>query len=77
MSPALAQRALLLAAVALLAGVVAVSLADRIRSSGDDRNLPEAVAPPGGGWYEAVAGPERGRVQQFLAFARDRLTRAK
>ena len=61
MSPALAQRALLLAAVALLAGVVAVSLADRIRSSGDDRNLPEAVAPPGGGWYEAVAGPERAR----------------
>ena len=61
MSPALVQRALLLAAVALLAGVVAVSVADRVRDSGADRDLPEAVAPPGGGWYEAVAGRERAR----------------
>jgi hypothetical protein len=60
-SPAFAQRALLLAAVTLLGGVVALSLADRIGDSGTAKNLPEAVAPPGGGWYEAVAGRERRR----------------
>jgi len=57
-SPAFAQRAVLLAAVTLLGGVVALSLADRIGDSGTARNLPEAVAPPGGGWYEAAAGKE-------------------
>lgn len=61
MSPAFAQRALLLAAVTLLGGVIALSLADRIGDSGTAKNLPEAVAPPGGGWYEAVAGRERRR----------------
>ena len=61
MSPAFAQRALLLAAVTLLGGVVALSLADRIGDSGTAKNLPEAVPPPGGGWYEAAAGRERGR----------------
>ena len=61
MSPAFAQRALLLAAVTLLGGVVALSLADRIGDSGRAKNLPEAVPPPGGGWYEAVAGRERRR----------------
>lgn len=61
MSPAFAQRALLLAAVTLLGGVAALSLADRIGDSGTAKNLPEAVAPPGGGWYEAVAGRERRR----------------
>jgi len=57
-SPAFAQRALLLAGVALLGGVVALSLADRIGDSGMATKLPEAVAPPGGGWYEAAAGRE-------------------
>jgi hypothetical protein len=57
-SPAFAQRALLLAGVTLLGGVVALSLADRIGDSGTAKNLPEAVAPPGGGWYEAAAGEE-------------------
>jgi hypothetical protein len=57
-SPAFAKRALLLAAVTLLAGVGALALADRIGDSGTARNLPEAVAPPGGGWYEAAAGRE-------------------
>jgi hypothetical protein len=52
---------LLLAAVTLLGGVVALSLADRIGESGTAKNLPEAVTPPGGGWYEAVAGRERRR----------------
>ena len=61
MSAAFAQRALLLAAVTLLGGVVALSLADRIGDSGTAKNLPEAVPPPGGGWYEAVAGRERRR----------------
>jgi len=55
-SPAFAQRALLLAAVTLLGGVAALSLAEHIGDSGTARNLPEAVAPPGGGWYEAAAG---------------------
>lgn len=58
MSPAFAKRALLLAAVTLLGAVGALALADRIGDSGTARNLPEAVAPPGGGWYEAAAGRE-------------------
>ncbi len=62
MSPALAQRALLLAAVTLLGGVIALSLADRLADRGDSKNLPEAVAPPGGGWYEALAGLESRRA---------------
>jgi hypothetical protein len=62
MSSAFAQRALLLAAVTLLGGVIAFSLADRLRDSGRSRNLPEAVVPPGGGWYEALAGLESRRV---------------
>ena len=62
MSPALAQRALLLAAVTLLGGVIALSLASRLDGAGDSRNLPEAVGPPGGGWYEAFAGRESNRV---------------
>ena len=61
MSPAFAQRALILAGLALLGGVVALSLADRIGDSGTARNLPVAVAPPGGGWYEAAARREPGR----------------
>jgi hypothetical protein len=61
-SPALAQRALLLAAVTLLGGVIALSLAGRLSGAGDSKNLPEAVAPPGGGWYEALAGLESPRV---------------
>jgi hypothetical protein len=61
-SPTLVQRAVLLAGIALLGGVIAVSLADRLTDSGESRNLPEAVVPPGGGWYEALAGPESDRV---------------
>lgn len=62
MSPALAQRALLLAAVTLLGGVIALSLTDRLAGSAGSKDLPEAVAPPGGGWYEALAGLESRRV---------------
>jgi hypothetical protein len=61
-SAALAQRVLLLAAVTLLGGVVALSLADRLVGSGRSDDLPEAVAPPGGGWNEALAGPEARRA---------------
>lgn len=62
MNPALAQRALLLAAVTLLGGVVALAIADRLTDAESSRNLPEAVAPPGGGWYEAFAGLEPSRA---------------
>lgn len=62
MSPAYAQRAVLLAAVTLLGAVIALGLADRLASGGESRDLPEAVAPPGGGWYEAVAGPQSARL---------------
>ncbi|HET9323103.1 MAG TPA: hypothetical protein VFO03_04440 [Gaiellaceae bacterium] len=61
MSPALAQRVILLAAVTLLGAVVAVGLADRLADTGESGNLPAAVGPPGGGWYEAVAGPQTAR----------------
>ena len=61
MSPALGQRVILLAAVALLGGVIAFSVADRLADDGRPRNLPEAVAAPGGGWYEAAAGLQRAR----------------
>jgi hypothetical protein len=61
-NPALAQRAVLLAAVTLLGGVIALSLADRLASAGDSRDLPEAVTPPGGGWYQARAGRASHRV---------------
>lgn len=62
MRPALAQRAVLLAALALLGGVVALAVADRLQGVGDSRDLPEAVAPPGGGWYEALADLEGDRA---------------
>jgi len=61
MSAALAQRALLLAAVTLLGGVIALALTSRIdRGSAD--NLPAAVGPPGGGWYEAAAARAGARM---------------
>ncbi|HEX7255858.1 MAG TPA: hypothetical protein VF236_08015 [Gaiellaceae bacterium] len=42
--------------------MIALGLADRLASGGESRDLPEAVAPPGGGWYEAVAGPQSARL---------------
>jgi len=38
--------------------MVALALADRLSERGDQSSLPEAVGPPGGGWYEALAGVE-------------------
>ena len=54
MSPALAQREVALAGVALLAAVVALALASPHR--GDTSGHLKPVLVPGGGWYTALAG---------------------
>lgn len=51
-----AQRALALVGAALLAGVLALALADRGGSRSRAGALPEPVGTPGGAWYEALAG---------------------
>jgi hypothetical protein len=51
----LAQRLLVLAGLALVAGLVAVGAVARAESDSD--SLPESVEAPGEGWYEAVAVP--------------------
>jgi hypothetical protein len=61
-SVALAQRLLLLGAVALLAAVVALGVAERLDGAGRSDDLPEAVPSPSGGWYEALAGLESPRA---------------
>jgi hypothetical protein len=53
-SPALAQREVALAGVALLAAVVALALASPHR--GDTSGHLKPVLVPGGGWYTALAG---------------------
>ena len=62
MSPALAQRAILLAAAALLAGVVALAVVEQRSGAGNPSDLPAAAPAPGGGWYEALAVPESPRA---------------
>jgi hypothetical protein len=62
MSVAFAQRAVLLAAVAMLAAVSAVVVASRLDVTGSSSDLPEAVPAPGGGWYQALAGLESSRA---------------
>jgi hypothetical protein len=52
-----AQRVLVLGGLALICGLVALGAAER--ADDDDGSLPEAVAAPGEGWYEAVAVPRR------------------
>jgi hypothetical protein len=52
-----AQRLLVLAGLALVAGLVAVGAVARAES--DPGTLPESVETPGDGWYEAVAVPRR------------------
>jgi hypothetical protein len=59
-SVALAQRVILLGAVSLLGAVAALAVADRLEKAGSSRDLPQAVPAPGGGWYQALAGPESG-----------------
>ena len=56
MSPALAQREVLLAGVALLAAVVALALISPRTSGGSEQLNPVLV--PGGGWYTALAGAQ-------------------
>ena len=58
MSVSFAQRAILLGAIALLGVVAAVAIAERVPGARSSRDLPRAVPAPGGGWYEARAGPE-------------------
>jgi hypothetical protein len=55
LSPALAQREVALAGVALLAAVVALALASP-RGAGDTSGHLNPVLVPGGGWYTALAG---------------------
>jgi hypothetical protein len=52
--PALVQRLAALAALALLAGVIAVAV---VSHEGDaEAQTPSSAAAPGGGWYRALAG---------------------
>jgi len=65
-SPALAQREIALAGIALLAAIAALALTSS-GSSGSVRHLPQPVLSPGGGWYAALAGassPRYGRRTQ-------------
>jgi hypothetical protein len=57
-SVALAQRAILLGAVALLGIVVALAVGEQLGGARASRDLPQAVPAPGGGWYRALAGLE-------------------
>ena len=57
MSPALAQREVALAGVALLAAVLALALAARHGPNHEGAALTPVVVP-GGGWYTALAGAE-------------------
>lgn len=55
MRPALAQREVVLAGIALLAAITALALASARAGSSEGRRLPEPVPAPGGGWYKALA----------------------
>jgi hypothetical protein len=61
-SVALAQRAILLGAVTLLAIVVALAIGEQRGGAVDSGDLPAPVPAPGGGWYEALAGLESPRA---------------
>ena len=56
MNPALAQREVALAGVALLAAVVAVAVTSSRESNAGAQLKPVLV--PGGGWYTALAGAQ-------------------
>ena len=58
MKGSVAQRLLGLAAVAFVAGVVALAVT-RERSDSKATPLPVAAPAPGGGWFEALAVPAR------------------
>lgn len=59
MNPALAQREVALAGVALLAAVGALAFTSPRASDGGGQLKPVVV--PGGGWYTALAGAQAGR----------------
>jgi hypothetical protein len=61
-SVALAQRTILLGAVALLGIVVALAVGEQLGGARASRDLPQAVPAPGGGWYRALAGLESPRA---------------
>jgi hypothetical protein len=56
MNPALAQREVALAGIALLGAVLALVIASP-RAQGDAGAHLKPVLVPGGGWYSALAGP--------------------
>ena len=53
MSPALVQRGIALAAIALLAGLIGLAIATARGGSSSDEKLPARVGP----WYQARAAP--------------------
>lgn len=62
MNPVFAQRLVGLAALALLAAVIALAVTHN--GSGDkDEGLPPSAPAPGGGWYRALASPQRLQVK--------------
>ena len=62
MTIALAQRAIVLAAITLVAAIAALGIAKQLESARGSSDLPRAVPAPGGGWYHAVAGLESPRA---------------
>lgn len=54
---AVLQRGFALGALALLGAVGALAIVEQRREDPARPVVPEAVAPPGGGWYEALAAP--------------------
>lgn len=75
MRGSVAQRLLGLAAVALVAGVVALAVA-RERTDSNATPLPAAAPAPGGGWFEALAVPARPPARPRATACGFRLTRA-
>jgi hypothetical protein len=69
----LVQRLLGLAAVALVAGDVALAVT-RERSDSNATPLPAAAPAPGGGWYEALAVPARASAKPRATACSFRLT---
>ena len=55
MTPALAQREVALAGIALLGAILALALSSR-GGHAESRALLQPVPSPGGGWYTALAG---------------------
>ena len=55
MPAAVAQRLLVLAAVALLAGLVALAVVERQSDDANATPQPTGAVAPGGGWYSALA----------------------